>query len=197
METIGYSLYMEMLDRAVKAIKAGKTPNIESPLDEGVEVSLNLPALIPADYLHDVQQRLMMYKRISNAENASDLRELQVEMIDRFGLLPEPVKTLFRQTQLRQRAQALGIIKLEAGAGRGRIIFGAQTPVDPLTLVNLIQRQSDVYKLEGADTLRFATYMDDAEKRFSFCELAGPAQRQDKGRLTRPALPGAWARTWA
>ncbi|WP_404326177.1 transcription-repair coupling factor [Cobetia sp. UIB-001] len=170
METIGYSLYMEMLDRAVKAIKAGKTPNIESPLDEGVEVSLNLPALIPADYLHDVQQRLMMYKRISNAENASDLRELQVEMIDRFGLLPEPVKTLFRQTQLRQRAQALGIIKLEAGTGRGRIIFGAQTPVDPLTLVNLIQRQSDVYKLEGADTLRFATDMDDAEARFSFCE---------------------------
>lgn len=170
METIGYSLYMEMLDRAVKAIKAGKTPNIESPLDDGVEVSLNLPALIPADYLHDVQQRLMMYKRISNAEDAGGLRELQVEMVDRFGLLPEPVKTLFRQTRLRQRAQALGIAKLEAGAGRGRIIFGAQTPVDPLTLVNLIQRQSDIYKLEGADTLRFATDMEDAETRFSFCE---------------------------
>lgn len=170
METIGYSLYMEMLDSAVKAIKAGKTPNIESPLDDGVEVSLNLPALIPADYLHDVQQRLMMYKRISNAEDAGGLRELQVEMVDRFGLLPEPVKTLFRQTRLRQRAQALGIAKLEAGAGRGRIIFGAQTPVDPLTLVNLIQRQSDIYKLEGADTLRFATDMEDAETRFSFCE---------------------------
>ncbi|WP_088742555.1 transcription-repair coupling factor [Cobetia sp. QF-1] len=170
METIGYSLYMEMLDRAVKAIKAGKTPNIEAPLDDGVEVSLNLPALIPADYLHDVQQRLMMYKRISNAEDADGLRELQVEMVDRFGLLPEPVKTLFRQTRLRQRAQALGITKLEAGAGRGRIIFGAQTPVDPLTLVNLIQRQSDIYKLEGADTLRFATDMEDAETRFSFCE---------------------------
>jgi transcription-repair coupling factor (superfamily II helicase) len=91
-------------------------------------------------------------------------------MIDRFGLLPEPVKTLFRQTRLRQRAQALGIVKLEAGAARGRIIFGAQTPVDPLTLVTLIQRQPDVYKLEGADTLRFTTEMEDAEARFSFCE---------------------------
>ncbi|TVU73785.1 transcription-repair coupling factor [Cobetia crustatorum] len=170
METIGYSLYMEMLDRAVKAIKAGKTPNIEAPLDDGVEVSLNLPALIPADYLHDVQQRLMMYKRISNAEDADGLRELQVEMVDRFGLLPEPVKTLFRQTRLRQRAQALGITKLEAGAGRGRIIFGAETPVDPLTLVNLIQRQSDVYKLEGAGTLRFVAEMEETEARFSFCE---------------------------
>ncbi len=123
----GYSLYMQMLDRAVKAIRDGKTPNIEAPLDEGVEISLNLPALIPDDYLHDVQQRLVMYKRISNAQTEAELKELQVEMIDRFGLLPAPVKTLLRQTRLRQRAERLGIVKLEAGAERGRVIFSRHT----------------------------------------------------------------------
>lgn len=170
METIGYSLYMQMLDRAVKAIRAGKTPNIEAPLDEGVEVSLNLPALIPDDYLHDVQQRLIMYKRISNAEDEAELRELQVEMIDRFGLLPDPVKTLFRQTRLRQRAERLGITRLEASSERGRVIFGAAPVVDPMTLVKLIQRDPVHYRLDGADMLRFEAKMEDQEARFATLE---------------------------
>ena len=166
METIGYSLYMQMLDRAVKAIRAGKTPNIEAPLDEGTEISLNLPALIPNDYLPDVQQRLIMYKRISSAADEGALKELQVEMIDRFGLLPAPLKTLFRQTRLRQRAERLGIAKLEAGAERGRVIFGPDPQVDPMTLVELIQRHPAEYKLDGADTLRFHGDMEKEEDRF-------------------------------
>ncbi len=92
METIGYTLYMEMLDRAVKAIRAGKTPNIDAPFNTGVEISLNLPALIPDDYVHDVQQRLVMYKRIANTQSDAELKELQVELIDRFGLLPPAVE---------------------------------------------------------------------------------------------------------
>ncbi|MBY6030492.1 transcription-repair coupling factor [Halomonas sp. DP8Y7-1] len=170
MEAVGYSLYMEMLDRAVKAIREGRTPNIESPLQDGVEVSLNLPALIPDDYLHDVQQRLVMYKRIANASNEAELKELRVEMIDRFGLLPGPVKTLLRQTHLRQRAERLGITRLEAGAERGRILFGGQTAVDPLTLVELIQSDPQRYRLEGADTLRFSVDMADEEARFEAIE---------------------------
>ncbi|MDI5934131.1 transcription-repair coupling factor [Halomonas kalidii] len=170
MEAIGYGLYMQMLDRAVKAIRAGKTPNIEAPLDEGVEVSLNLPALIPDDYLHDVQQRLVMYKRIASAADEAELKELQVEMIDRFGLLPTPVKTLIRQTKLRQRAETLGIVRLEAGAARGRVIFGGQTRVDPLTLVELIQRAPDRYRLDGADTLRFEANMEQEDARFQVVE---------------------------
>ncbi|WP_251976514.1 transcription-repair coupling factor [Salinicola avicenniae] len=166
METVGYSLYMQMLDRAVKAIRAGKTPNIEAPLDEGTEISLNLPALIPDDYLPDIQQRLIMYKRISSAANEGELKELQVEMIDRFGLLPAPLKTLFRQTRLRQRAERLGIAKLEAGAERGRLIFGSDPQVDPMTLVELIQRHPNHYKLDGADTLRFHGDMEKEEARF-------------------------------
>ncbi|MDL4861991.1 transcription-repair coupling factor [Halomonas elongata] len=170
MEALGYSLYMQMLDRAVKAIRDGKTPNIEAPLDEGVEVSLNLPALIPDDYLRDVQQRLVMYKRISNAETEAELKELQVEMIDRFGLLPAPVKTLLRQTRLRQRAERLGITRLEAGAERGRVIFSGHTRVDPLILVELIQHDPQTYRLEGADTLRFTANLEDETSRFDFVE---------------------------
>ncbi|MBB3189379.1 transcription-repair coupling factor [Halomonas cerina] len=170
MEALGYNLYMQMLDRAVKAIRAGKTPNIEAPLDEGVEVSLHLPALIPDDYLHDIQQRLVMYKRIASAETEGELKELQVEMIDRFGLPPAPVKTLLRQTRLRQRAERLGIARLEAGPEKGRVIFAGLTRVDPLTLVELIQRSPDRYRLEGADTLRFEADMDDEEARFQAVE---------------------------
>ncbi|WP_052384188.1 transcription-repair coupling factor [Litchfieldella xinjiangensis] len=170
METIGYSLYMQMLDRAVKAIRAGKTPNIEAPFDEGVEVSLNLPALIPSDYMPDVQQRLIMYKRIASTTDEAELKELQVELIDRFGLLPAPVKTLIRQTLLRQRAERLGITRLEAGPQRGRVIFGQSTAVDPMTLVNLIQRDSAHYRLDGADTLRFDADMENAEARFAAIE---------------------------
>ncbi|MBW6391504.1 transcription-repair coupling factor [Billgrantia antri] len=170
MEAIGYTLYMEMLDRAVAAIRAGKTPNIEAPLSDGVEISLNLPALIPDDYLPDVQQRLVMYKRIASAADEAELKELQVEMIDRFGLLPAAVKTLMRQTRLRQRAERLGIVRLEAGAERGRVLFGGQTRVDPLTLVKMIQAEPQRYRLDGADTLRFTDEMDSAEARFQAVE---------------------------
>nr|WP_298248857.1 transcription-repair coupling factor [uncultured Halomonas sp.] len=170
MEAIGYGLYMEMLDRAVAAIRAGKTPNIEAPLEEGVEISLDLQALIPDDYLHDVQQRLVMYKRIASANDAAELKELQVEMIDRFGLLPGPVKTLLRQTRLRQHAERLGITRLEAGPERGRIIFGAHTRVDPMTLVGLIQREPGRYRLDGADTLRFEATTENEEARFQAVE---------------------------
>ncbi|WP_456270091.1 transcription-repair coupling factor [Kushneria sp. AK178] len=169
-ETIGYSLYMEMLDRAVNAIRSGKTPNIEAPMSEGVDISLGLPALIPEDYMHDVQQRLIMYKRISNAKNDGELRELQVEMIDRFGLLPEPVKHLFRQATLRFRAERLGITRLEAGDRRGRIQFSPETSVDPMTLVKMMQQSPDQYRLDGAETLRFEQPMETPEARFAAIE---------------------------
>lgn len=170
MEAIGYSLYMQMLDRAVKAIREGRTPNIEAPLEQSVEVSLNLPALIPDDYLPDVQQRLVMYKRIANTQNDDELNELRVEMIDRFGLLPGPIKTLLRQTRLRHRAERLGVTRLEAGAERGRIIFGRHTAVDPLILVEMIQQDSRTYRLAGADTLHFQASMDLEEARFQALE---------------------------
>lgn len=170
METIGYTLYMEMLDRAVKAIRAGKTPNIDAPFNTGVEISLNLPALIPNDYIHDVQQRLVIYKRIANTQSDSELKELQVELIDRFGLLPAPLKNLIRQTKLRHRAEQLGISKIEAGESRGRVLFDGSTQVDPLTLVTLIQTSPKHYRLDGSDTLRFELPMESVDKRFQQLE---------------------------
>ncbi|NHO68052.1 transcription-repair coupling factor [Aestuariicella hydrocarbonica] len=165
MQAVGFTLYMEMLDRAVKAIKEGRTPNIEDALDTGIDINLRIPALIPNDYLPDVHTRLMMYKRIANAETDDQLRELQVEMIDRFGLLPEATKSLFRISSLKLKAETLGIKKLEAGAQGGRVEFGSVTQVDPLTIVKMVQTQPQKYRLEGASHLKFSLDMDNNDTR--------------------------------
>ncbi|MCU0836579.1 MAG: transcription-repair coupling factor, partial [Chromatiaceae bacterium] len=123
-QEIGFSLYMDLLERAVQALKAGREPELDRPLDHGAEIDLQLPALLPDDYLPDVHSRLVMYKRIASAASAEELRELQVEMIDRFGLLPEPSKNLFAITELKLKAQPFGIRKIEAGPAGGRILFG-------------------------------------------------------------------------
>ncbi len=165
MQAIGFSLYMDMLDRAVKAMQEGKTLNLDTPLQTGVDVNLRIPALIPDDYLPDVHLRLIMYKRLANAKNEDELNELQVEMIDRFGLLPEPTKNLIRITELRLRAERLGIAKVEAGRETGRIEFASDTRVEPLTLVTMVQTQPRKYRLDGANQLKFTVEMTDADVR--------------------------------
>ncbi|WP_136679182.1 transcription-repair coupling factor [Neptunomonas sp. XY-337] len=167
---IGFTLYMEMLEDAIQSIKEGKTPNMDKPLQHGSEVNLQLPALIPDDYLPDVHNRLIMYKRIASAATDAELKELQIEMIDRFGMLPNATKNLFRLTSLKLLADALGIIKLEAGSKSGRIEFDSDPKVDPFTLVTLVQKQPQKYKLEGASQLRFSLDMDDSEQRFAAVE---------------------------
>ncbi len=154
-ESIGFTLYMQLLDEAVKAIREGRTPNADLPLSHGTEMNLRIPALIPDDYLPDVHNRLMLYKRIASVGKKEELKELQVEMIDRFGLLPEPAKNLMRQTELRLQAEALGIVKIDAGKEWARLEFGATTPVDPLILVKKMQSAPDQYRLEGANSFRF------------------------------------------
>ena len=152
-------------------------PELDRPLDHGPEIDLQSPALIPDDYLPDVHSRLILYKRIASARDDGELRELQVEMIDRFGLLPEPVKNLFRVTGLKLRATPIGIKKIEASPKGGRIVFGPEPKVDPAKLVQLIQQQRSVYKLDGKDKLRFIKELPDAETRVAEVEklLAGIA----------------------
>ncbi|MFW1677817.1 transcription-repair coupling factor [Pontibacter sp. JAM-7] len=169
-QTVGFSLFMEMLEQAIEAIKQGKTPNIDKPLHQGSEVNLRVSALIPEDYLPDVHARLIMYKRIASAASDKALKELQIEMIDRFGLLPEPLKHLFRITELKLCAEKLGVRKLDAGTEAGRVEFDSETQVDPLTLVKMVQNQPQIYKLDGADKLRFNQQMDTAEQRFQAVE---------------------------
>lgn len=169
-QAVGFTLYMEMLEQAVESIRQGKQPNLEQPLSGGVEINLRLPALIPNDYLPDVHARLILYKRIASAESPNALRELQVEMIDRFGLLPEPAKNLIRQTQLKLQAQRLGISKIDAGPQGGRLECSATTCIDPMVLVKLIQTQPKRYRLEGATLFKFQIPMEQPEERFSALE---------------------------
>lgn len=170
MQTVGFSLFMEMLEQAVESIKEGKTPNMDQPIKQGVDVNLHLSALIPDEYLPDVHSRLILYKRIANANSATELKELQIEMIDRFGLLPDQVKNLFRLTELKLRAEAMNIVKIDAGSEVGRIEFATDAKVDPLTLVKMVQNQPQKYKLEGADKLRFSLDMEKTEERFKAVE---------------------------
>ena len=167
---VGFSLYMEMLDQAIKSIQEGKTPDLDKPLHHGSEINLHLPALIPDDYLPDVHNRLIMYKRIANARNEGELDELQVEMIDRFGILPDATRNLMRLTQVKLKAEALGIIKLDAGEKSGRIEFEAEPNIDPLVLINMIQRQPQRFKLDGASILRFTQPMEKPASRFNAVE---------------------------
>ncbi|WP_271411815.1 transcription-repair coupling factor [Pseudomonas sp. Q1-7] len=169
-QAVGFTLYMEMLERAVKAIRKGEQPNLEQPLGGGPEINLRVPALIPEDYLPDVHARLILYKRIASAADEDGLKELQVEMIDRFGLLPEPTKHLVRLTLLKLQAEKLGIRKVDAGPQGGRIEFAADTCVDPLVLIKLIQGQPKRYKFEGATQFKFQVPMERPEERFNTLE---------------------------
>ena len=166
-QAIGFTLYLEMLDRAVKAIRNGAKPDLDAALNTGIEVNLHLPALIPNDYLPDVNIRLTLYKRLSNCETKQHLHELQVEMIDRFGLLPEPVKTLFELAQLRQIGEQLGLKKIEAGPNGGRLQFTANTTVEPITIIKMVQNDPSTFRLQNNDQLSFTMAMDTADLRIA------------------------------
>jgi transcription-repair coupling factor (superfamily II helicase) len=180
MQEIGFTLYNELLERAVNALKSGIEPSLDISDRHFVEIDLHVPALIPADYLPDVHTRLVLYKRIAAAPDSESLRELQVEMIDRFGLLPEQVQTLFAVHELRFKAKALGIRKIDVFDQGGRLLFDKQPNIEPLTIIQLIQSQPSRYKLDGQDKLRFIADMPDAESRLTNLsalleKLSGPA----------------------
>jgi len=164
-QEIGFGLYTELLERAVRALKSGKLPDFDLSSEHETEVELHLPALIPDDYLPDVHTRLTLYKRIASARNDEHLRDLQVEMIDRFGLLPDAAKQLFAVAQLKLMATPLGIRKLDFGANGGRITFRDKPEVDPMAIIRLIQGQPRVYKLDGQDKLKVLLELPGASER--------------------------------
>lgn len=166
-QAIGFTLYLEMLDRAVNAIRNGAKPELDAALHQGIEVNMHLPALIPDEYLPDVNMRLTLYKRLSNCQSKEDLHELQVEMIDRFGLLPDEVKALFQLAELRQFGEQLGLKKIEAGPNSGRLQFTENTAVEPMTIVSMVQNNPAIFRLQNNDQLSFTMPMDSAEQRFS------------------------------
>ena len=157
-----------MLEEAVEALKKGKSPSRDLELDKSIELNLRIPALIPETYLPDVHNRLIMYKRISSSKSKGELRELQVEMIDRFGLLPEPLKRLFNLTQLKIKAKKFGIKKIDANVSTGRIEFTKKPNVDPLSIVNLVQNDPTHYKLIDANQLNFSHDNGGADEKLNF-----------------------------
>ncbi len=154
MQKIGHTLYMEMLLDAVKAIREGRMPSSGPEREDTVEISLRIPALIPEDYLPDVHTRLILYKRIASCRDSDALDELQVEMIDRFGLLPAPLKSMFRLGAIKLRARHFGIRKIDATAAGGRVEFAANAQVDTAALVRLIETEPANFGLGGANQLQ-------------------------------------------
>ncbi|HZF31257.1 MAG TPA: transcription-repair coupling factor [Gammaproteobacteria bacterium] len=169
-QAIGFTLYNDLLARAVKALREGREPDLEDPFLHGPEIEIGLAALIPEDYMPDVHMRLVHYKRIANAATDAGLEELQIELIDRFGLLPPPLKTLFAITSLKLLAQRLGVAKIQAGAEGGSVRFAERSKVDPLKLIKLIESDKQRYRLDGPYRLKFSWKLAAAEQRVQALE---------------------------
>lgn len=155
METIGFSLYMELLEHAVSALKAGREPSLNELIHQQTEIELRLPALLPDDYIPDVNNRLSFYKRIASASDDHQLTEIKIELIDRFGKLPDASHNLLDIARLRQQAQKLGIRKIEANDSGGVIEFSDNNTIDPLWIIDLIQKQPKRYRLDGTSRFKF------------------------------------------
>ncbi len=168
------------MEQAVFAIKSGRHPELEAPLDAGPEVDLQVTSLIPDDFIPDIHVRLVLYKRIANAQHSSELRDLQVEMIDRFGLLPDATKFLFLNAEIKLKVAHLGIKTLKVNSFGGHILFNPQNQIDPEQIIKLIQNQPKSFKLDGPDKLRFIQEFDSDQSKVTFINelfqtLAEPA----------------------
>jgi transcription-repair coupling factor (superfamily II helicase) len=148
---------MEMLEEAVNSLKSGKIPALTAKSAPGPEIELGISAIIPEDYVGDVHTRLTLYKRIAHAPNKTALNELQVELIDRFGLLPAPIKHLFAITHLKHKAEKLGVLRIAASNQNIRIAFNENPAIDSLKLIKLIQLEPKQYQLDGSNRLKFIT----------------------------------------
>lgn len=146
---------MDMLDQAVTDLKAGKTPELAAPMVQGPEIDLRISARLPDDYIPDIHARLVMYKRISTAKDTSQLQSLEIEMIDRFGLLPIPAKHLLRVVELKLIAESLGIHKITAGAHQATIEFKETPLINLEVLIRLIQSDPAHYQMNGPSRLQY------------------------------------------
>ncbi|PIQ11982.1 MAG: transcription-repair coupling factor [Hydrogenophilales bacterium CG_4_9_14_3_um_filter_59_35] len=164
MQEIGFNLYTEMLNRAVKALKAGKEPDIDQPLGITTEINLHSPALLPNDYCGDVNERLTLYKRLANCASLEELDQLHEELIDRFGLLPSQASALLDTHRLRILAKPLGIIKIDASSGDILLQFIPNPPIDPVKIIQMIQSKPGC-KLAGPDRLKISREMPEVKNR--------------------------------
>src|SRR5687768_17464847 len=162
MQEIGFSLYARMLDRAVRALKAGRAPELEKDLDLDTEVNLHVPALLPAAYCSDVHERLVLYKRLANCETIEALDALREELVDRFGPLPEPARALVECHRLRLHGKPLGIARVDAGDTAILLQFIEKPPIEPARVLDLVRRKKH-YRLAGQDKLRIELKLPDVK----------------------------------
>ena len=169
-QSVGFTLYMEMLEQAVEALKEGKEPSLDDLLRQQTEIELRLPALLPEDFIPDINTRLSLYKRIASASNEKALDELKVELIDRFGLLPDPTSNLLVVNRIKLKAADIGIRKIEAGEKGGFIEFNPNANIDPGLLVGLLQSQPQHFRMEGPTKLKVMAPMSDRKDRIKYVD---------------------------
>ncbi|EMS2651521.1 transcription-repair coupling factor [Neisseria gonorrhoeae] len=166
MMQVGFTLYTEMLKQAVRDLKKGRQPDLDAPLGITTEIKLHSPALLPEDYCPDIHERLVLYKRLAVCETVQKINAIHEELVDRFGLTKQPVKTLIESHHLRLAAKELGIDAIDATSEAVTVTFGKHHCIDPTGIILLIQTDKK-YRLAGADKLRFAAEMENIEVRIN------------------------------
>ena len=161
---VGFTLYTEMLKQAVRDLKKGRQPDLDAPLGITTEIKLHSPALLPESYCPDIHERLVLYKRLAVCETVQQINAIHEELVDRFGLPEQPVKTLIESHHLRLAAKELGIDAIDATGEAVTVTFGKHHQIDPTEIILLIQTDKK-YRLAGADKLRFTAQMEDVEMR--------------------------------
>jgi transcription-repair coupling factor (superfamily II helicase) len=164
MMEVGFQLYNEMLAEAVRSLKAGKEPDLLSPLSAATDINLHAPALLPDDYCGDVHLRLSFYKKLATARNADQIDRLLEEIVDRFGKLPPQAATLIDVHRLRVLSQPYGVVKVDAAPGVIHISFRPNPPIDPMRIIELVQKNKHI-KLAGNDKLRIERELKEPKDR--------------------------------
>jgi transcription-repair coupling factor (superfamily II helicase) len=164
MQEVGFNLYCSMLDSAVKSLKHGEEPDLNQPLNVTTEINLHVPALLPNDYVNDVHERLVLYKRLANCEEEDALELLREELVDRFGVLPAPARALLDTHRLRIRAKPLGIARIDATETAIQLQFVPKPPIEPLKVLKLVQSRPH-YRLAGPDRIRIEGRWPDVQAR--------------------------------
>ncbi|EFP96282.1 transcription-repair coupling factor [Vibrio caribbeanicus] len=167
-QSVGFTLYMEMLEQAVEALKNGKEPSLDDLLREQTEIELRIPALLPDDYIPDINTRLSMYKQIAGIADSDTLADVKVELIDRFGKLPDAAENLLSVAKLKLQAASLKVNKIEAHDKGGFVEFYPDADINPVYLVKLLQSQPQKFAMDGPTKFKFTVPLTDRRKRIQF-----------------------------
>jgi transcription-repair coupling factor (superfamily II helicase) len=195
MQEVGFSLYIDMLNYAVKSLKQGREPDLEGPLHAGVDIRLHAPALLPEDYCADVHERLVLYKRLASCETLEALEAMTEELVDRFGRPTDPVKALLDTHRLRILAEPLGVVRIDAAPEALQLVFRPNAPIDPTRIIQLVQTRKG-WRLAGPEKLRIDTRLPEPAMRVVRVKEvlkdlaappADPPSRSDAGVTRAPA----------